>query len=418
MRYKRRVSALIVTFVLVGFVICSAVAVPAVPDGPVGTASAQDADEAGEEESEEGGIEGQVEGAIEGYGLLGAVFVLLLGGLILIAFVEKLISYISRAATGLGISVFSLAIVFTGFEFDDTILALVFASGGMEEVALGTALGTALAILGITLAVAAIARPFSVSIPRDYLALLFVSPLVLVPLVVLGTLTTIHGLFLIALFFVFLGYIIWMEARRDVPVFRETDLLSEDGTEADDPSVEADGGVTPADRLEPIPEDRFVGELSVAKFVWLGLAVLSLIGIVAGSILIETGSEVVIEESGIEETIYGATIITLLLTFENVLLTLEPVRRGIPEIGIGHVIGSVVFSVTANIGFILLIADLSIGSTVLLFHMPALLISTALGAYFISTGTLKRWHGYVIGGLYVAYWLVALFVFGGVPISG
>jgi len=52
---------------------------------------------------------------------------------------------------------------------------------------------------------------------------------------------------------------------------------------------------------------------------------------VAGSVLIEAGSEVVIEETGFEATIFGATVITLLLTFENILLTLEPVRRGIPR---------------------------------------------------------------------------------------
>ncbi|MDL5362475.1 sodium:calcium antiporter [Halalkalicoccus sp. NIPERK01] len=361
-------------------------------------------------------VEEAIESFVEAQGLWFAVVVLAAGGVILIAFVEKLISYMTRAAVGLGVSVFSLAILFTGFEFDDTILALVFASGGLEDAALGTALGTALAIVGITLAVAAVARPFSVEIPRDYLALMVVSPLILLPLVLLGTLSVIHGVALLGVFFAFLAYIVYMEHHRDVPVFRDTDVVER--VETDGGIPQSDGGVTAHERLEPILEDRLVGGLSYAGYVWVGLAGVALAGVVLGSVLIEAGSEVVLEESGLEETVFGATVITLLLTFENVLLTLEPVRRGIPEIGIGHVIGSVVFSVTGNIGFILLLADLNIGSSVLYFHFPALLVVTALGAYFIATGRIRRWHGLLLGGLYVGYWIVAVFVFGGVPISG
>jgi cation:H+ antiporter len=30
---------------------------------------------------------------------------------------------------------------------------------------------------------------------------------------------------------------------------------------------------------------------------------------------------------------------------------------------------------------------------------------------------MRRWHGYLLGGLYVAYWVIALVVFSGVPIG-
>jgi cation:H+ antiporter len=350
-------------------------------------------------------VEEAIEAFVESQGAWFALVVVVAGGALLIACVEKLIGYLTRAALGLGVSLFSLAILFTGFEFDDTILALVFASGGLE----GVALGTALAIVGITLALAAVVRPFSVEIPRDYLVLLVVSPLVLVPLVLLGTLSRSHGIGLLVLFFAFLAYVVYMEHRRNVPVFRDTDVVER---------VETDGGVTTHDRIESIREDAFVGDRAYAGYVWIGLAVVALAGVVLGSVLIEAGSEVVLEETGIEETVFGATVVTLLLTFENVLLTLEPVRHGFPEIGIGHVIGSVVFSVTGNIGFVLLLADLNVGASVLYFHLPALLVLTGLGAYFVATRRLRRWHGALLGGLYVAYWLVAVFVLGGVPIAG
>lgn len=391
----------------------------------IAPAIAQEGSEAGEEgeEGEEGGIEGAIGGFVEGQGLLGAVVVLTLGVILLTVCAEKLISYLVRATLGLKMSLFALAIVFTGIEFDDTILGVVLAAGKLEGVALGTALGTGLAIIGVTLALAAIVRPFSVNLPTDYIALFALSPLVLVPFVLLGSLTLIHGLVFIGIFVLLFAYFIVREYQRDVPVFRSTELGEAIRTDGGAPP-RTDGGATPQtdsgaafpEPVSTIPEDRFVGNRSA--WIWLGLAVVALGGIVFASMLLEAGSEVVVEGFGIEGTVFGATVLTVILTFEDIMLTLEPVRRGFPEIGVGNVIGSVVFSMTANIGVILFVGELAIAPSVFTFHLPAIIVVTTLAAYFMYSGELNRWHGYLLGGCYVAYWIVALVVFGGVPLGG
>ncbi|WP_312911356.1 sodium:calcium antiporter [Natronosalvus caseinilyticus] len=367
------------------------------------------AQEQGEDAEEEGGIEGLIEGFVEGQGLLGALLVLAGGGILLTVCVEKLISYLTRTAFGLKISLFALAILFTGFEFDDTILALVLSGGGLEGAALGTALGTGLAIIGVTLALAAIIKPFPVDLPPDYVALFALAPLLLLPFVLAGTLTLVHGLLLLSAFVAVFGYIIVREYQRDMPVFRNTELGKE---------IQADGGIALPSAVSTIPEDRLIGGRSAAGWIWLALSILALAGIVVASMMLEAGSEVVIDGFGIEETVFGATMLTVILTFEDVMLTVEPVRRGVPEIGVGNVIGSVLFSVTANVGVIMLVSDLEISRSVLTFHLPSVILMTALAAYFLYAGELKRWHGYLLGGLYVAYWLIAILIFGGVPISG
>jgi len=405
----------IVGIVLVLSLVVASPAASAVADdfgatGPVDPASAQEegeeADEEGEEE--EGGIEGAIEGFIEAQGTIGAVIVLLGGVLLLTACTEKLISYLARASLNMKMSLFALAIVFTGFEFDDTILALVLSGGGLEEAALGTALGTGLAIIGITLAVAAIIKPFPVDLPTDYIVIFGLAPLILVPFVLLGTLTFVHGLILTAFFVFAFAYFIVRERQRDIPVFRDTELGKE---------LQPDGGVARPNSLEEIPEERILGGLANSGFVWIGLSVVALAGIVFAAMLLEGGSEVVIEGFGIEETVFGATFLTLILTFEDIMLTIEPVRRGFPEIGVGNVIGSVLFSVTGNIGVIMFLSEVAISPSVLTFHLPAMIVVTALAAYFFYGGEMKRWHGFLLGGLYVAYWVIALVVFSGVPIG-
>ena len=387
---------------LVTVVSLCAVATGAVAAQEGGGSAAADADG-------EGGIEGAISGFVEGQGLLGAMLVLAAGMLLLTAFVEKLISYLTRAAFGLRISLFALAIVFTGFEFDDTILALVLSAGDLEGAALGTALGTGLAIVGVTLALAAIVRPFPVDLPTDYVALFGLAPLLLVPFVLTGALTFVHGLLLLGAFVLMFGYVVVREYRRSSAVFWDTDVAS---------PARADGGVAMPESVSRIPEDRFVAHRSRAGAVWILLAVAALAGIIFASMLLEAGSEVVVEGLGVGETVFGATVLTAILTFEDIMLTLEPVRRGLPEIGVGNVIGSVLFSLTGNVGVIMLLSDLDISRSVLTFHLPAVVLVTALAAYFLHEGRLKRWHGLLLGGLYVAYWIVALLAFGGVPLGG
>ena len=42
---------------------------------------------------------------------------------------------------------------------------------------------------------------------------------------------------------------------------------------------------------------------------------------------------------------------------------------------------------------------------------------TALSAGFLATGRLRRWHGVVLLGLYVVYFVVSLLAFSGVPVD-
>jgi cation:H+ antiporter len=370
--------------------------------------------EAGEEGEEEGGIEAAIEGFIESQSLLGVVLVLAFGVILLTACVEKLISYLTRMAIKTRISLFALAIIFTGFEFDDTILGIVLAAGDLEGAALGTALGTALAIIGVTLALAAVIQPFQVDLPTDYIAVFALAPLLLLPFVLFGTLTFVLGLVLLAFFVLGFAYFVVRERQRDTPVFRSTELgkavRPDGGTE-----VRPDGDAVFPEPLADIPEDRLVGNRT--GWIWFGLSVLALIGIVVAAMLLEGGSGVVIERFGLSGTVFGATVLTAILTFEDIMLTIEPVRRGVPEIGVGNVIGSLLFSMTGNIGVLALVSTITIAPSVLTLHLPAIIVMVFLAAYFMYQGEVKRWYGYLLLGLYVAYWVIALTLFSGVPVG-
>jgi cation:H+ antiporter len=358
-----------------------------------------------------------------------SIFIFISGAVLLIFSAEKLVGYLIGVAKGLKVSLFLLAIIFTGIEFDDIFLGVAVNMEDEKGVALGIVFGTALSLPGIVLALAAIITPTKVSVPRDYIILFAVSPLVMVFFILKAPLTAVDGIILIALFVAFIAYVAVRESKRATPVFRNTEIYEAYA------SVGAGGRETPGSRdvqtrlppAEPISGGKatdgkdlaqqmpFGGAREHSGWVGLGLAVLSLAGLIVGAATTGIGTKEILQTYGLEGTVFGATIATLVLTIEDIFLTVEPTRKGAPEIGVGNVIGSVVFSVTGKLGIVLLAGSLVVGPDVLTWHLPALCVLTWLAAYFMSTGRLRRWHGFVLLGLYIVYWTVSFFAMGFVP---
>jgi cation:H+ antiporter len=146
----------------------------------------------------------------------------------------------------------------------------------------------------------------------------------------------------------------------------------------------------------------------------LGLAVIAIGGIIIGAATVSDGTDQILSRYSIEGTVFGATVVTAVLTIEDLFLTVRPIRLGVPEIGIGNVIGSLIFSVTGKLGIVVLAGgSVAIGSSVLKWHLPALFVLTGVAAVFMWNGNLKRWHGFVLLVLYVTYWVVSYVVYGG-----
>ena len=358
-----------------------------------------------------------------------SIFIFMSGAALLIYSAEKLIGYLVGVASGLRISVFLLAIVFTGIEFDDIALGVALNLEGLDGVALGVVIGAALSLAGIVLALAAILTPTEFDIPRDYAVIFAAAPLVLVAVALMTPLTAADGAVLLGLFVLFLVYAAVRESRRDTPVFRDTEMyetyaaarvssggdslvIGEAATYAR--KAEPDAGKAPGeDAAQRFSKDMpFAEARERSGWTGLAMAVLALAGLVIGAATTGIGTEGILRTYGLEGTLFGATIATAVLAIEDIFLTVEPVRRGAPEIGVGNVIGSVVFSVTGKLGIILLAGSLVVGANVLRWHLPALIVLTGLAAYFVSTGRLRRWHGYTLLSLYAVYWVVSFVAFG------
>ncbi len=337
-----------------------------------------------------------------------SIFIFISGATLLVYSAERLIGSLVGVSRGLRISVFLLAIIFTGIEFDDIVLGVALNLEDEQEVALGLVLGTAVSFTGIVLALGAILTPTRFTIPRQYIALFAAAPLIMVVFAVREEVTIADAVVLLVLFVAWIVYVASMEMRRETATFRNLESVEEDDEDDADPMrAQAVSTMSPFSM-----EGRYSGWLNV------GIVVLALCGIIIGAFTVSTGTEQILERYGIEGTVFGATIVTAVLCIEDLFLTVQPIRKGVPEIGIGNVIGSLVFSVSGKLGIVVLAGGtIAIGSNTLRWHLPVLVGMTALAAYFLSTGQLKRWHGYVLLAIYVVYWIVSFSVYGGAPVD-
>ncbi|MEQ3552538.1 sodium:proton exchanger [Pseudonocardia nematodicida] len=338
-----------------------------------------------------------------------SILIFAAGAALLIYSAEKLITYLVGAARGLAISVFLLAVIFTGIEFDDLVFGVALNLEGLDDVALGIVFGTVISMVGVVLALAALLVPCAVQVPRDYLVLFAVSPLVLVALAFVGDIGTAVAILLIALFVAFVAYVAVRERSRAVPMFRDSEVLETAGA--------GGGGSSSVDHsyTSDIP---ITSKRNLPGWALMGLAFLSLVGLIIGAWVMTEGTEGILDEFNIAGTVFGATIATLVLTLEDIFLTVEPARRGAPLIGIGNVIGSVVFSVTAKLGIIVLAGgEVEVTPDVFVWHLPALVAMIGFSTYALWTGRLRRWHGVVLLVAYVLYWIVSFAVFGIVPVD-
>ena len=338
-----------------------------------------------------------------------SVFIFISGATLLVYSAERLIGSLVGISRGLRMSVFLLAIIFTGIEFDDIVLGIALKLEDEQEVALGLVIGTAVSFSGIVLALGAILTPTRFTIPRDYIAVFAVAPLVLLVFAIRKEVTTAEAVVLILLFTAWIAYVAVRESRRETATFRNLEIIEE--LEEEDESLD-DPARREAVSTMSIFRQRFSGWLN------LGLAVVALGGIIIGAATVSEGSDQILNRWGIEGTVFGATVVTLVLSIEDLFLKARPIRRGVPEIGIGNVIGSLIFSVTGKLGIVVLAGgEVAIGSSVLRWHLPALLVLTFVAAAFMWTGRLKRWHGFVLLSLYIGYWVVSYVVYGSAPID-
>ena len=184
-----------------------------------------------------------------------------------------------------------------------------------------------------------------------------------------GSIGRTDGLFLLALFAAFL-FDQFARARREEVLLEELD--SDDG------------------RMRLIPSLAFLG---------IGLALLPI-----GAIAAVEGAVGLARAFGVSEAMIGLTVVSLGTTMPELATALAAGRRGRLSIGIGNVIGSILFNGLAILGVAAILVPISMPAPLWRAALPAY-VAAVLVVFLVASGQIavRRSTGVALIGLYVAY---------------
>jgi cation:H+ antiporter len=321
--------------------------------------------------------------------LAGVIF--LVGVVLVVGSVETFVGAVTESALALGVSAFFLTVLLAGTDLENAILGLAAVVDDLPSLALGTVFGEALFVLGVGVGLAGVLVPFETTVPRTYLALAFVSPALLLALAADGTLSRLDGVVLTLAFVPLLVAVYLLERGTDTRYLSAEQL--EEALEDDEDEL--------FETFE-IDDDR--------GWVQVAVAVLAVVGMTVGSELAVTGARDLLVVFGLSGLAFGATVMSFIASIEELFLTVEPVRQGRPHLGVGNVVGSVLFFVTANAGVLALVAPIDTGGAVVTLHWPFFLVALVLVLGILVRGRVGRPEGAVLLSVYVAYWGANLLV--------
>ena len=340
-------------------------------------------------------------------GELVSVVLFLVGVVIVVVSVETFIEAVAEGALALGVSGFFLTVVLAGTDLENVILGIAAAYDQLPDLALGTVFGEALFILGAAVGLAGVLVPFETDVPRNYLGLMLLAPFLFFGLALDGTLSQFDGIVLTATFVPYLAIIYALERYTDtrylsaeeVEIMEEEREATEMETDDEDEWFDFDLDLDVDDFVEERIPERYEGA------AFLGIAILAAVGMTVGSELAVEGAKEILTILGVTGLAFGATVMSFIASLEELFLTVEPVRRGRPHIGVGNVVGSMLFFVSANAGLIAMVHPLNTAGTVVTVHWPFFFGTLLVVAAAFYRGKVGRPTGFLLLGAYAAYWV-------------
>lgn len=311
-----------------------------------------------------------------GFGLLAVSAVLLIAG------AELFAENAAAAARGMRITVFGAAFLLAGAEPEEMITAAIASGRHHPGLAAGDAVGANLTMLTLVLGLAALARPLPFGgRVRTYAAWSALAGGLAALLVADGHIGRAQGGLLLAAYLA--GVVLLWRREREPPTIGEAAEAAE--------AAEAGQAMDGAASRKPL--------------LGLGLAVGGIALMAGGGWLAVGGAERVVLALRLTDSAVGLTLLAFATTAELFALAWAAMRRGVSEIAVAGVIGSVAYNATATLGVAALVRPLAVAG-VLAPAVAAAALPIALIA-ITPKRRLSRWAGVV---LIIAYagWVTAV----------
>ena len=304
---------------------------------------------------------------------------MLVGFVVLIWSADKLVAGAAAVAHNLGVSkiVIGLTVVSVGTSAPEILVAITASLDGAPDVAIGNAIGSNIANIGLVLGLTAILvpLPFEQSVLKEEM-----------PWLLLATLLTAICLFNLHLSYldgILLLTLLGVGLYRLVVRTRKHPLLGE----------------ALFDEVSDLPQ------MSQRK-AWIWLIVGLVLLLISARIVVATAVEVAVL-MGVEPMVISLTVIALGTSLPELAATITAAVKRHPEIAIGNVVGSNILNILAVLPVPALLAPSSIDMVYYYRDLGIMVVFTVLLALFAygfrSQKIITRFEGFIFFLGYIGY---------------
>ena len=275
-----------------------------------------------------------------------------------------------RGAAGLSrtqrIPAFALGALLFGVDLEGLGAALVAAGRGQTEIAAGESFGTILFLFSLALGAALLLSRTPVPSPSPAMVALPALPVIACAVAITDRyVARVEGLLLVV---IYVGYVVMVVMRGDAP-----------------------------GELEETP----------AKGRPLGQGMLTVGGLVlvfVGATLLVAGGGRLVDLTALSAGFIGVAVVGILVSLDEVLLEVIPIRRGEPELATGNLFGTLAAFTTGVPGLAALVRPLFLDGVAAAAFLGVALLYFVVGTVFLVRGRAGRLLGATVLIIY-AVWL-------------
>ena len=315
--------------------------------------------------------------------MLMAVIQLVAGFLLLVWGADRLVAGASAFARNMGVSplVIGLTIIGFGTSAPELVVSAVATLKGNAGLAVGNAIGSNIANMGLVLGITALIYPLrleSNALKREYPMLLLVM-LVCFWMALNGNYSHLEGWILIAALFAVIVWIIRIGLYRPL-----SDPLAEE--------FDAE-----------IPKN--VPTRTAVFWLLVGLVVLP----VSSTFLVD-GAVTMARHLGVTDTVIGLTVVALGTSLPELATAITAALHREDDLAIGNIIGSNIFNLLGVLGIAAVIHPVEIESIILARDFPVMFLITGalylMASKFSGPGRIGRRSGSALLLMFVSYFVV------------
>jgi len=293
---------------------------------------------------------------------------------------DRVVIGASVTARNMGVSPMLVGLTVVGFATSapEMLVSIMAALDGVPNLAIGNAIGSNIANIGLVGGMTALAWPLRVQSQTLRSELPVMVAVSILPVIVFwdGRLSRPEGIFLLCAFAAYFYWIVRLGLQT-----RGHDTIE-------------------AEYASEIPADIKPG--IAAGWIIAGLALL-----IAGSKALVWGGEHIAHAMGISDTLLGITVVAVGTSLPEMAVSIMAARKGEHGLAFGNILGSNIFNMLAVIGITAVILPVQLDATTFSPHFVTMLGFT-LALFFMAynyTGTIRvsRWAGAVLLIGFIAY---------------